>query len=275
MGFLGTLNNTFSRSSLSLHSNRSNSSVTRTGDPTVSISNSASPPVPTFTTSICQIHITQENAYWCGRFSTLLNEYKQQAHDRCMKDSKYLQRYIPKAWDPKKARFLVLKHKLANAGKEEPGVDMSEAKQEFLRKSQEEVDNFMAKEEQEQILKVLRTLEQWCVTTEAKRSFWSWQLTYARFRKEEKYLPVRGRMVAVPEFPDEPYVPEMPEVKALSHMGRLFAGAGNVSSASLPQQGEEGVAVTILKKKRSLPEMSGLRERAGNEMYQRKNEPLE
>lgn len=287
---LGTLSNAFSRSGLSLHSNRSNPNLTRTGEPTVSISSSSHPPVPTFTTSIRQIHTAQENAYWSGRFRTLVSQLQQQVLEATIINPKILAKYIPKAWDERRARFINYVNRISKVtGRPEPEVDLYRQKQEWERKSQDAVEDLMEEEEEEQIVKVLRTLETLCVTTEAKRSFWSWQLTYARAHQNEKYLPVGGRMVARPGVPDVPDVPDVPEMPKMpespetpemfengawsSRVGRIFSRTDNGSTSSLPQQSEQGAIV--IKKKRSLPNLFGLRERAGNQKYQRIDQPLE
>jgi hypothetical protein len=60
---------------------------------------------------------------------------------------------------------------------------------------------------------VFRDLEALCVTTEAKKSLWEWQLTYARQEKIEALLPTGGRMS---------------EVRGgwVSRMGRAIIGSG-------------------------------------------------
>jgi hypothetical protein len=42
--------------------------------------------------------------------------------------------------------------------------------------------------------RVFRDLEALCATTEAKKSLWEWQLTYARQEQDEALLPAGGKM---------------------------------------------------------------------------------
>jgi hypothetical protein len=43
-------------------------------------------------------------------------------------------------------------------------------------------------------LKVFKEIQDFCVTEEARKSFWWWQLRYAREQKNEAYLPKGGAM---------------------------------------------------------------------------------
>ena len=61
-------------------------------------------------------------------------------------------------------------------------------------RTQDEIDRFMKEEEEKRNKTVLLHLEALCVTNEARRSLWDWQLAYARTVRNEKYLPAGGRM---------------------------------------------------------------------------------
>jgi hypothetical protein len=183
---LSTLANTFSRSNLSLHSNKSAINLAPTSDPTISITGTSSPPLPTFTTNIRQIHNAQLSNYWCGRFQTLASRFQQETLEAAMSDPKVMANYIPKRDEP-----IVNKFRFGRFKKD----DLYERTLEAERKAGEAIDKLMEREEEERFKKVLRQLEALCVTAETKESFWEWQQEYARSQKNKNYLPARGCMV--------------------------------------------------------------------------------
>jgi hypothetical protein len=89
-------------------------------------------------------------------------------------------RYQPKSRDPK--------------GKAK-GMSFYDRMVEFEARSAEDIDRLMKSEEEKRNKKVLLHLDALCVSNDAKKSLWEWQLAYARTARNEKYLPQGGRMV--------------------------------------------------------------------------------
>ena len=63
------------------------------------------------------------------------------------------------------------------------------------RRSQSAIDRSIAEDEERRTKKVLLHLEALCITNEAKKSLWEWQLEFARQAGNEKFLPTGGKMV--------------------------------------------------------------------------------
>ena len=193
LGMLSTLANTFSRSNHSLHNTKSAINLAPARSPIVSIVATSSPPVATFTTNIRQISTAQESGYWCGRFQSLTSRFQQERLEDAVNDPRIMARYVCKQC-PESPILKTFASKF-NFRKSKKDDDEWENKQAWERKSQDEVDKLMEKEEEHRNLKALRHLEASCATTEAKESFWQWQLSYARTDARHKmYLPKGGRM---------------------------------------------------------------------------------
>jgi hypothetical protein len=114
-----------------------------------------------------------------------------------MEDPKVLSRYVPtRTISPSLSNVtnVRFKDKLRDKGKRKV-TDSYEQQLEHESRTQEDIDMFMKEEEEKRNKKVLLHLKALCVTNEARKSLWEWQLGYARAARNEKYLPAGGRMI--------------------------------------------------------------------------------
>jgi hypothetical protein len=101
------------------------------------------------------------------------------------------------------------------------GKSRDKTKREYCITKDDEIDiidtcnAFMTEDGERRIKRVLLHLGGLCLTTEAKRSLWGWQLAFARHERNEKLLPVGGKMT------DE-------RTGWVSRMGRAIIGSGKV-----------------------------------------------
>jgi hypothetical protein len=111
--------------------------------------------------------------------------------DACLEDPKAFDRYVP-ARTPTPT-LTNSKFSRDNKGKGKP--NRSSEQRDGERKSQSAIDRSLAEDEERRTKKVFLHLEALCVTNEAKKSLWEWQLGFARQMGNEKFLPTGGKMV--------------------------------------------------------------------------------
>jgi hypothetical protein len=126
-----------------------------------------------------------------------------------------------------------------------------EAQLEYESRTQAEIDRWMKEEDEKRTKKVLLHLEALCVTNDAKKSLWEWQLAYARTARNEKFLPQGGRMI------------DQEKGGWVNRMGRAISGGMSTSGTMSSLSRRSGLGALGRRK----PSMMGLGQRAnGNSL---------
>jgi hypothetical protein len=209
MGMLSSLTSSFSRSNIHVPSSRHVSGAsTQVGDPTISISES-SPPAPTFTTSLLQVHTAQLHGYWCGRYQSLFDRFQTENFNQIASDPDVLEGYIASPApipvpSPSLSNLTTIskddKYFVYRDRRGKVIIEPShEYKSDYLGKSIDDIVAHMQKEDKERARKALSHLEMLCVTEEAKKSLWDWQVAQARTTGKEHFLPECGVMFDAPK----------------------------------------------------------------------------
>jgi hypothetical protein len=131
-------------------------------------------------------------------------------------------------------------------GKTRVKTSSYEAQLEYESRTQDEIDRWMKEEEDKRTKKVLLHLEALCVTNDARKSLWEWQLAYARTARNEKFLPQGGRMV------------DQEKGGWVSRMGRAISG-GMSTSGTMSSLGRRSGLGALGRRK---PSMMGLGQHA-------------
>jgi hypothetical protein len=148
------------------------SSLLRASEPTTAVADPSTPPKAVFTTNPRCIYTSQPHAYWAGRFTSLHDQYHSQMLHTTINDEKLLQSFVRPPNNPKKVRQKdVVSENVIQAQTSEPPISAIES------------------DEVRRCKRVFYTLQSLCVTVEAKRSLWGFQLRFARERKMEACLP--------------------------------------------------------------------------------------
>ena len=129
-----------------------------------------------------------------------------------------------------------------------------EVLQEMEGRNANVVDRIVKEETERRAKRILLHLEAFCVTNDAKKSLWEWQLAYARTQRNEKYLPQGGRMVG--------------EQKGgwVSRMGRAIGGGASGTLSSLGRHSGLGA----LRKKGSVLGLSQKAQAQGQQAQRQK-----
>jgi hypothetical protein len=143
-----------------------------------------------FTTNIRQIHVAKPSPYWCGRFQALQDRFHNEVLNAALEDPKAFDCYVSA-----RTPTPTLVNSKFNRDSKGKGKPNSSSEQHGHRKSQSAIDRSIAEDEERRTKKVFLHLEALCVTNEAKKSLWEWQLAFARRMGNEKFLPSGGKMV--------------------------------------------------------------------------------
>ncbi|CAG8959907.1 hypothetical protein HYFRA_00013179 [Hymenoscyphus fraxineus] len=138
------------------------------------------------------IHDAQPSAYWCGRLSSLYNQYSNEMLEAIETDPENLQMYTaptPVGFVPPRLAKDKDKHKSKEAQAKANNDPQDPLDSERLASSM-----FMAEASDERYRRAFATLRAYCVTAEAKKSLWDFQQTYARNQRNERFLPAGGHM---------------------------------------------------------------------------------
>ncbi len=149
------------------------SSLLRASEPTTATTNPTTPSEAVFTTNPRCIYTAQPHAYWAGRFTSLHDQYHSQMLQTTIKDDKLLQSFVgpPKQATKKVRQKDVVSENVIPTQTSEAPISAIES------------------DEVRRCKRVFYTLQSFCVTVEAKRSLWGFQLRFARERKMEACLP--------------------------------------------------------------------------------------
>jgi len=153
------------------------SSLLRTVEPITAATDPATPPKAVFTTNPRCIYTSQPHSYWAGRFTSLHDQYHSQMLLSTINDEKLLQSFVRPSNHATK-----LRHKDVNS---ENTIHVQKA---------EPPTSAIESDEVRRCKRVFYTLQSLCVTVEAKRSLWGFQLRFARERRMEACLPDGGTM---------------------------------------------------------------------------------
>jgi hypothetical protein len=153
------------------------SSLLQAAEPTTAPTDPATPPKAVFTTNPRCIYTSQPHSYWAGRFTSLHDQYHSQMLLSTINDEKLLQSFVRPSNHATKIR-----KKNANS-------------ENMIHAQTIETPNLaMENDEVRRCKRVFYTLQSLCVTVEAKRSLWGFQLRFARERRMEACLPDGGTM---------------------------------------------------------------------------------
>lgn len=168
-----------------------------------------------------------------------------------IEDPSILDKYMPTRTQPPALSSITnVRFKGQRQDKGKAKEDTYDKRIEGKVRTQEDIDRMMMREEEERNKRVLSHLEALCVTNEARRSLWEFQLGYARAARNVKYLPFGGRMAGE-------------RTGWASRMGRVMSGM--TSSGTLSSLGRRSGSGGMAKKKES---MMVLGERARSPQYE-------
>lgn len=166
MSVLSTLTSSFSKSSLTLSTSRSNLHDSYTNPNRVT-----SNPLPTFTTNVRQISTAQPPSYWVGRYVALHDRFRSEILTPTYLDSSKLRTWCQEAPD------------VPDDFPEDQPYPTLHDQTEYERDAEK-----LAR-------RVFVHLEALCLTNEARKSLKAFQQAYARQVDCEALLPIGGCMV--------------------------------------------------------------------------------
>jgi hypothetical protein len=150
--------------------------------------------LPRFTTNDRQISTAQPNAYWCGRFQALSDRFRNELLEASLKEPLKFKEFMTSSSSssttPEITGMQINWNKIAISGK--PIIYREEIDSETA--FHDATEKFLKDEEDRRSKRVFTHLEALCLTPEAKKSLWEWQLAYARKEKKEKLLPLGAKM---------------------------------------------------------------------------------
>lgn len=184
MGMLSSLTSSFSRSNLNLSTSSSRQTSVSSARSTFSMSSTS--PLPVFITNTRQIHTAQPNSYWSGRFQALNDRFHNELLENALQDSKIMRRYTDQSPPPQAIHLPTLEKSNGKTTKQERVTNFEEI--------EDTCSAFISEDQGKCIRRVFVHLEALCVTSEAKKSLWEWQLAYARQEQSEYLLPSGGKM---------------------------------------------------------------------------------
>jgi hypothetical protein len=160
------------------------SSLIRASETTTTTTNPTTPPKAVFTTNPRCVYTSQPHAYWAGRFMALHDQYHSQMLYATLNDQKLFQAFIRPSKDTPKLFKTEVNHTLTNSDV----INSSRCS------SPATCNQAIYNDEVRRCKQVFYTLQSLCVTVEAKKSLWGFQLRFARERRMETCLPDGGTM---------------------------------------------------------------------------------
>lgn len=192
---LSSLSHSFSITSLS--SNRQVSCPARTGDPTTSEVR-YSPPHGEFTTNVLQVHAAQPSSYWCGRYQALSDRFQ---HEDAVIRNRYLstmgEEPITNTYPPlhEVIKSTPLRQVSTQSSGSSQPIIISRPRRISARSTKVSLTFARVMEDDDRrSQRILTYLQELCYTNAARKSFWNWQVDYARAMKNKVLLPHGGRM---------------------------------------------------------------------------------
>jgi len=226
LGMLSSLTSSFSRSNLNISSSRHISASSARSAAELSASTWSSSPL-LVTSNTRQIHTAQPNSYWCGRFQALNDRFHNEALEMSLQDSSMLKQYIEEVTPSTKPKLISTLRGKSQTESEELDIVNS-------------CSRTMLELTDKRLQRVFLHLQALCVTSDAKKSLWDWQLAFARIEQNETLLPTGGKMEERPGW--------------VSRVGRAFIGNSSESSlgmkTGMSQGGRKGTVLDGAKRVR-------------------------